>query len=258
MKPDSKRTAPLDFRRVTNLIRTLLSQAGVDRSYAKVFAIGFNKTGTSSINSVFASTGLGSLHSTRWNKPGQARLLYLHQAFSDGSEIDFASLDRRFPRSKFILNVRDLDEWLDSRIEHIRHTSEIGIHSDTGNWAISDAAVTSWIRQRNVHHLAILDYFADRPADLLVVNFIRADDSAARIRSFLGRPGSDNKPHTRPIPVTRFAGILRNPDMIANCLSRLGIPQPEWKTDIYCPSLESANIGAKWPSDTARMPKAAA
>ncbi len=256
MKPDAKRTAALGFRRVSNLIRTVLSQAGVDRRYAKVFAIGFNKTATTSIHQVFITSGLCATHSTRWGGKRPTLAQFAYQAFSDGNDGHFADLDRRFPRSKFILNIRDLDEWLDSRIEHIRDAMARGRHRGGDLWQIEEQAVMHWIVNRNQYHLAVLDYFKDRPGDFLLLNFIRDPDAAVKISNFCGKRRVAIKPYSRPIKKTRDAGQLRNEALIRTCLSRLGIPQPEWQTDIYCPSLETEAVRRRWAADSGAAPQA--
>ena len=235
---------------VLNLGRTVLSRAGLDRRYSKVFAIGFNKTATTSIDKVFKDVGIRSVHNVKWRTAKPYLGHYLAQAFSDGPPEDFRSLDRRFPNSKFILNVRDLDEWLDSRLEHVRYRMDKDAPTITGTWTHSDASLQAWVRERNAHHLDVLEHFSTRPDDLLVINYIRDPTAAERLTEFLGSDRRVEKKYSRPIPKTRTAGRLRNPEMIQRNLTALGIPEVEWTYDLYCPSLEPAGLQDRWPGDT--------
>lgn len=239
---------PLRLRQQANVARTLLARSGLDRRYRKVFAIGFNKTATTSIHAVFVSAGLFATHDIAWRRTASLVRHYCYQGFSDGPPDDFTALDRHFPRSRFVLNVRNLDEWLDSRIEHIRYKHAKGEVSPEPMWQVTEEAITDWIRSRNAHHLRVLDHFRDRPGDLLVLNFIRDGDAARKLSAFIDGPETMARPYARPIPKTREAGRLRNRDLIARCLGRLGVPETEWRDDIHCRSL-SGGV-ASHPHDT--------
>lgn len=233
-----------------SVLRTTLAIAGIDRSYYKIFAIGFNKTATTSIHTVFLKAGLHATHTIKWRSCSRLFEHFKHEAFSDGPPDDFAKLDRSFPRSKFILNVRDLDEWLDSRLQHIAYQHSLNYFSTNPGWADTDEAVKLWLIKRNEHHLNVLEYFKDRPDDLLIVNFIRDPDAAEKVSAFAGNATIMEKPHSWPIQKTRDAGVLTNKERIVRCLKSSGIPEDEWKTDIYCPSLVSDPELLKWPSST--------
>ena len=90
------------------------------RDAGKVFSIGFNKTGSTSLHSIFKDLGYVSYHGTAWRKTLRPMIYFFYDSFCDGVPDDFRRLDKMFPKSKFILQVRNLDEWLDSRLEHIR------------------------------------------------------------------------------------------------------------------------------------------
>lgn len=216
---------------IENIVRTMLAQAAIDRSYRKVFAIGFNKTGTTSIHRVFEAVGLRAVHSTRWGREQWRLVQWTYQAFSDGEPQAFQALDRRFPRSRFLLNVRDLDEWLDSRIEHGKYMETWQGQHRHPTPPSSDEMVQGWVRTRNAHHSEVLDYFSRRPDDLLVVNFIRDPDGATKIARFLGG-GAMERPLERSVPKRRDAGVLMNAEQIGRCLGALGVPQAQWKNDL--------------------------
>lgn len=248
---DAKRRVRSVCREAYNVGRTTLAQYGLDRGYQKIFAIGFNKTATNSIHTLFLMSGIHSLHN--WARDRRWLLYHRYQAFCDGPEDGFEELDRRFPGSKFILNTRQLDEWIDSRLEHIRYQLGPGEHPQTPDWSMTEDAVKNWIRKRNRNHIRIMEYFEERPQDLLIVNFIRDPEAARRIREFVGVAPGENKPYSRPIPKTRDAGVLKNHNMIEHCFDALGIPEAERQSDLYCASLVTDRAQLRFPADTTQI-----
>ncbi len=235
--------------------RTLLANAGIDRNYRKVFAIGFHKTATTSIHEVFLKAGLRATHSVTWQNRKLVFEHFAYQAFSDGPPEDFTLFDRHFPGSLFILNTRDLDEWIESRIAHFRYmNNHPGLNRPFVKGRRTDAdSIKRWIHHRNTLHLQMLRYFRDRPDDLLVVNYIRDPHAAERISQFIGAEAVKEKPFARSIPKVREARDGKNRDLIEGCFHDLGIPEAEWRNDIYCPSLENETVRAQWPADTSEL-----
>ena len=106
----------------------------------KVFGIGMPKTGTSSLHTALEILGIKSIHyphdekTVRELEAGNYRLSLLdeYDALCDVPiPAIFAQLDECWPDSKFILTVRDQEEWLDScenwfkRIQTSKRLSEI-------------------------------------------------------------------------------------------------------------------------------------
>jgi len=193
------------------------------RKSLKVFAVGLNKTGTSSIHEVFGELGMHSLHSTHWPQQKHVAFLFGYDAFSD---------------------------WLDSRLAHLRYIEHRSPnqHVEEGGWGLSDTAVRTSTIMRNDHHLQVLKYFKNRSNDLLVVNYIREPDAAQKIARFLGRDVKLKKPHKHPIPVKRDQSTLRFREQITRVLSDLGVPAEERSYDLFCPSL------VKNPNDNNLIP----
>ncbi|MEO6396110.1 MAG: sulfotransferase [Devosia sp.] len=235
-----------------NIWRTLLSKLGLDRSYRKVFAIGFNKTATTSIHSVFTGCGLTAAHSILWRDSRHPLVHWPYQAFSDGIPNDFTRLDQRFPNSRFILNTRDLTEWLDSRLEHIAKAQAAG-RPTWKNWQKTEAAIVRWVHRRNEHHAKVLRYFADRPQDLLVVNFIRDPQAASRIAAFIGKDPPPERPYTHSLRTGRRQGELSNRELIESALTSEAIPPADWSNDLFCPSLGAVD---DLPPDTSAFTSA--
>ena len=161
----------------------------------KVFAIGFNNRGTTSLHVVFRELGYHSYHGERWRRSNARWIHRSFSAFCDGIPEDFTLLDKKFPNSKFILQVRDLDKWISSRIEHILRYPNTKWKKVSADWTVDDSSVESWVLQRNEHHLEVLKYFKGRQDDLLITNFVREPDAAKSIASFLGSETNIKKPH---------------------------------------------------------------
>jgi Sulfotransferase domain len=146
----------------------------------KIFGIGLNKTGTVSLHEALGILGYRSLH---WGGPetrravvraleeGRPLLTYLDDnviAFSDIEDItyNFDLADRQYPGSRFILTVRALDDWLDSRQRHVEYNraqQELG-HYDRQFLEIDRVG---WAVDYQRHTARVRSYFADRPRDLL-------------------------------------------------------------------------------------------
>ena len=163
----------------------------------KIFCIGLNKTVTTSLHMALKALGFRSRH---WGGPDSRRaverairegaplLRYLgdYDAFSDIQRlsVNFDVLDQQYPGSRFILNTRDLDDWLDSRRRHvernIRRKTE-GKYDGT----FLNVDFDAWRDLYLGHHERVRRYFADRPDDLLVMD-ISAGDGYERLCPFLG------------------------------------------------------------------------
>jgi hypothetical protein len=158
---------------------------------AKVFGIGMMKTGTWSLHEALGTLGYKSLHNGGLETmklvqqaigEGKPMLTYLDpsiNAFSDvfGITYCFYLADVEYPGSRFILTVRDRDDWLDSRRRHIekdQRTRAAGQHPD-GHEGVMEVDLEGWATEYARHEAAVRAYFADRPDDLLVFDLIGGD-----------------------------------------------------------------------------------
>lgn len=140
--------------------------------FNKVFCIGFNKTGTSSMHRLFIEFGLSSWHGYYSHLAVTDPIFSAFQCFSDGERHDFGLLDRAFPGSRFILTTRPFLDWLTSRIRHVERRRSLGATGPMRQEYEADprAAVKYWIQRRIDYHARVRDYFAARESDLLVIN----------------------------------------------------------------------------------------
>lgn len=226
--------------------RMVLNKIGLRKK--KVFAIGFNKCATTSLHSLFSSLGLPSHHGVEWRGCDNLNLLNKYDCFSDGIPKDLAKLDTLFPGSKFILQVRDLESWVYSRLAHIERSKARGPYETDPEWDNTEQAINFWIQQRNDYHLFVLSYFAQRPSDLIVVNFIKDPLAGTKVANFLGYAGNYQRPKENVKPDKRVPP--NHIKMLKRCAEELRIPSEEMKCDIYCPSLADNHAAEKYPADT--------
>ncbi len=201
----------------------------------KVFAIGFNKTGSSSIHDLFIGLGYHSYHGEKWRDTSRRMIFVQYDAFCDGIPDDLMKLDSINPGAKYILQVRELDSWISSRLEHISRRPVNRKTPVTKDWTMEDESVKTWVLKRNEYHMEVLEYFKDRTDDLLIVNFISDESSANKIAEYLNYKGKVDKPHANIN--SRKTSVLRHADMIARSLHAIGVDEREWKNDLLCPSL---------------------
>lgn len=146
----------------------------------KIFGIGLNKTGTSSLHEALQRLGFRSLH---WGGPtvravverardeGRPLLEDLagYDAFSDiwALSESFELLDRQYPGSRFILTTRSLESWIDSRERHVQRNR---IAKGEGRYGGDFLQIEpeAWRRLYIEHHARVRDYFRGRD-DLLVM-----------------------------------------------------------------------------------------
>jgi hypothetical protein len=109
----------------------------------------------------------------------------------------YEELDEAFPGSKFILTIRDTDEWWASLFRHFGGKSTemrtwiYGVGDPKGHESL-------YKKRYDAHNASVVEYFADRSDDLLVLA-ITEGDGWDRLCLFLGEPVPDvSFPHRIP------------------------------------------------------------
>lgn len=141
----------------------------------RVFCIGLNKTGTSSFHEAMTILGYASLHhggadverrisaALAANDPLLSRLDQQYDAFSDIGQLSrrFAMLDRQYPGSRYVLTVRPIDAWIDSRRRHVENNIRRRASGEyDGKFVVVDE--DKW-RQEWIRHVGrARDYFGAR------------------------------------------------------------------------------------------------
>jgi hypothetical protein len=149
----------------------------------KIFFIGFNRCGTTTIHHFLKSQGVRSAHFWRDNKnlaveiekrvgsPALKEFLDRSTAYSDlcyfTNEISiegnrhFREFARLFPRAYFVLNDRDLESWIRSRCN--KDSKRRGTLLGRGMayyGADAETVMKIWREQHQQHVAAVLDYFS--------------------------------------------------------------------------------------------------
>ncbi|MAE89927.1 MAG: hypothetical protein CMI67_10115 [Pelagibaca sp.] len=161
----------------------------------KIFFIGLNKTGTTSLHHLLDASGVSSVH---WKIPARPVFLgkTIYRNFSAGlpllhgmdqfvgySEFTFTNneihldgtrlfrqLHAEYPTSYFILNTRDKDRWIASRANHFSDT--YGMYIDRFKKCLNlpeEAVKDLWAAHYDEHLANVREFFSDKP------NFLEFD-----------------------------------------------------------------------------------
>lgn len=171
-----------------------------DRTRGKVFGIGFQKTGTTTLGTIFDKLGYRTAgyhqfrHLAGRTDLGLAELeaLALELAADYDAAKDtpwpvfYEALDRAFPGAKFIHVTRDPGTWIQSavndfgQVPNALHQAIYGVPYPKGHEDI-------WLERYNRHNAEVAAYFSDRPQDCL---FLRLEDGVSyeKVCGFLGVP----------------------------------------------------------------------
>ncbi len=95
----------------------------------------------------------------------------------------YQELDRQYPGSKFILNIRRKEDWLLSRCNHkTKYNSDL-LQRVAKQYGMSTAKTYAlWSEHWDSHIKGVLEYFKDRPNDLLIFDI--DNDSPQKIADF--------------------------------------------------------------------------
>ena len=209
-------------KRIKRTIRSTLNMINC-AGKQKIFCIGANKTGTTSLEKALKDLGVivarqrpAEMLIHDWARRDFRRIIrFCHtaQAFQDvpfSLPYTFQALDIRFPGSKFILTVRDNPEqWYASLTRfHAKlfGRGEIPSCDDLKKaqycypgwayevfraiYATPDANPydkTTLINHYNTHNQSVIEYFRHRPNDLLVLN-VSHEGAYQRFCEFLDKP----------------------------------------------------------------------
>lgn len=177
----------------------------------RLFGIGLHKTGTTSLHEAFRILGYESAHwlSAPWAKAiwrevrlsGRSTTLERSYAVSDlPIPVLYERLDKAYPGSKFILTVRPERKWLKSVENHfnaacnpVRAGWDYDVFSNMIHSQIygrKDFHAETFLARYRKHNAEVLEYFKNRPGDLLVMN---VDHGAGwkELCTFLDKPIPD-------------------------------------------------------------------
>lgn len=188
----------------------------------KIFLIGFNKCGTNSFYEYFNKNGIKSYHpgvngggnlnvinknfinnklilegleydfycdlDIWWEKCKHDYNNGVFQDINDYSSMLYTHvkiykyLDKQYPDSKFILNIRDRAKWINSRKNH-GNPKYIDWFKKFYNVNSDDSIIERWQKEWDIHINDVKEYFKNRPDDLLIYDIENNDVS--KLNSFM-------------------------------------------------------------------------
>jgi hypothetical protein len=176
----------------------------------KVFGLGLSRTGTRSLTSALQMLGFDTSHYPidedtyieLANAQYDLTLLRFYDGLTDITTVPFyAQFDKQYPGSKFILTVRDKEAWLGSCARHwynrpafkevedpdeeVHLRMRQFLRASVYGCYNFDPDRFSYVYDRHVE--AVMDYFRDRPQDLLVLD-VCSGEGFERLAPFLDRP----------------------------------------------------------------------
>ncbi len=164
--------------------------------YGKIIGVGFQKTGTSSLREALEILGYRVKDTSsralipvlRGDYRKVLRMIREYDAVEDTPwYMIYRELDRLLPGSKFILTIRDEEAWYNSVSRHtglLRNASHEWIYGRGRGLPIHHKE--NAIEVYREHNLEVMDYFRQRPEDLLVVDFT-AGEGWDNLCDFLGK-----------------------------------------------------------------------
>ncbi len=164
----------------------------------KIFFIGFHKTGTGYYNKLFKNLGFITLHHWTWTR-GNSRVLGRHDVFLDGCLHRYKTLYRKYPDAFYILNTRELKDWLVSRMkwnqERYGHFPQWCLRLMNGyhrySWGndcyFNLELVKEWILERQKYHEEVKAFFERKQKPLLVLD-IGDEEKLVKLWNYLELP----------------------------------------------------------------------
>jgi hypothetical protein len=163
-------------------------------SRAKVFGVGFHKTGTTSLATALRHLGYAVTGPVGVRDPAivadarriALRLAERYDAFHDNPwALLYREMDQRFPGSKFVLTLRPTEDWIKSVVDHFGTESTpmrewiYGVGSPVGHEDL-------YVARYEQHNNEVRQYFKGRPNDILIMSITEGDGWSV-LCPFLGR-----------------------------------------------------------------------
>lgn len=186
----------------------------MDKVKSKIFCIGFQKTGTTSLGLALEKLGYrvcGPVGVTnpaiRYKALDWAKdLVPRYDAFEDNPwPLLYKELDALYPGSKFILTYRAPRSWIRSVRKYFGYyeaAAEVWIYDDAGSPVDNPRR---FLKTYKKHNKDVRAYFTSRARDFLEIDLTKSTDAENwdRICAFLGHP----VPHI-PFPRANSSGSL--------------------------------------------------
>ena len=160
----------------------------------KIFCIGLHKTGTTTLANFFREYGFKDTHSVNWIN--DERKLNKYDFFSDGgshfdniNEFDFRRLFNIYKHSTFILQTRETEKWVLSKLRHAGWTKDTIIQPDDPSkikhdeWKYkSFLTIQKFIEHKINYENKVLSFFKKNDISrLLVIDITKKDIQTAEL-----------------------------------------------------------------------------
>jgi len=189
-------------------------------SNTKIFCIGFQKTGTSSMGKALKILGYKVTGPNGINDPAIAIKVYQEakkltkkfDAFQDNPwPVIYKWCYENYPDAKFILTVRDPDKWYTSSLRHFGTKSTCmreWIYGATHGSPANNR--DCWIQRYTSHNVEVTEFFKDKPNFLMID--VTQGDGWDKVCPFLGKPIPGMPfPHANP---ARVRGPKKSPSFL--------------------------------------------
>ena len=156
---------------------------------SKIFGVGWAKTGTTTLGQCFQI--LGYDHQTQdlalvkdvelGDFSRIVNCVEQHETFEDWPWIIlYRELDEAFPGSRFVLTKRDTDQWIQSYKNMLLNLGDASeelneIRRILYGLPFPEVTELELMERYEAHNVAVESYFADRPDDLLIVDWGQGD-----------------------------------------------------------------------------------
>ncbi len=176
------------IKKTINYLRFKLRKS----SYSdKVFCIGFNKTGTTSVGKSFEILGFRNLTFNQkvWDlylKGKKNKVLKYAAKYDSFDDLPWLKedmiplLDKNFPNSKFVYLTRDEQSWKNSYFNW--RYKKFGDKPDVEK---------AWKVYKN-HEKFVMNYFKDRSKDEFIILNVSDEKGFKKLANFLGKDTSEN------------------------------------------------------------------
>ncbi len=186
---------------------------------SKVFGIGFHKTGTTTLDTVFQRLGYKACpvrtdlakSLIKGDMKPTMEVVHEFDAFQDNPwPILYRELDEAFPGSKFILTYRADEKWLRSAVNGFGNRKSAmrkWIYGDDFGAPLGNEDI--YLARYQRHNQEVRAYFKDRPGDFLDISWEKGD-GWEKICPFLGVDIPDEPfPHANKGDYSKMQGLLK-------------------------------------------------
>lgn len=157
----------------------------------KIYGIGLSKTGTLSLKCALEYLGFNIIHFPRNQHELFRSICHYHGACDIPVVAYYKSLDKQFPGSKFIFTYRNKTDWLFSMEKHFELANNIFLNPWRKKirsmvYGQIDFNKDIFSKKFDEHYCDVMNYFRDRPQDLLILNVEDTDTVKwTKLKTFL-------------------------------------------------------------------------